>query len=1775
MKKFMTLAVAMVLFLGLGMFNTAAATTITTLSGDYYIPQGANPQGFATLAEAITALNTNGASGTVKFLIDGNLAEVGANLIITRADLNATNNLVIKPATAKTDTITISGCTATAGANQYAGLTISGASYVTIDGSNSEGGTTKDLTILMSDGTNGRIIVELYGNTDNITVKNTNFQFKTPMSTANTSTVIYINGQTSGVADNLTIENNVMGNSTNIPFYAVRVTGSSTAPSTYCSNIIVKNNDLTAQMRTVYFYVVGAAGTTSEISGNIISNPSTTITGYVVYGIMANTYGGTINIFNNRIVLKKTNNATSQGLHGISTLTAQAGNVVNIYNNFIGDFYCLNATGNTTPVTGIYTQDAINANIYHNTIYMNPVNNTTGIVAGLRFGSAGVYDVKNNVIINTYDAVASYGVYKKLGTLTSDYNDIYLSGSNAKAGYWTSADVTTFADWQTASGQDVHSVSKAVEFTSAADLHLAGASIGDNSLYSLPIASVEKDIDGDVRSVYFPYKGADEAATPLIGTPPNVFFSEYIEGSSNNKAIEIFNGTNETIDLSKYVVKASNNGLGWGVTTTGADTRYVLPLSGTLAAGDVYVVYNSAAVTAISSVGDIGFAYNGTVNGGNGDNVPTFNGNDAVGLFYGNLLSDAIGAETQTANFNVAGVTGAAADHTLIRKPTVTSGNTNWTTSAGTNADDSEWIVKAKDTFGYLGSHNAKPEFTDLKLWSGTDQATWASVTYDVAAGFSMDLNPTIEYYYLTFDTLTATSVPMTPGYYGFTVATHPIGFMDYWAARGVVSGASGWQAIAWEIINGNQPTFYVKVGTDGSLRLVDGLQRLAGATDDPYLRINGNYLEGAYTYTGKVTSEFGIESDAITIGITFATVKPQFTNIVLGSSTDQASWSNVAGDIVNGFSTTIDPAIDWYYLNLLTGTTTNEPLKEGYYGFKVATYPAGFFEYWNGRGVNASDATATGDTAWQKIAWDIINAVEPTFYLKVASDASLKLVDGLQKLAGAMDDPYLRIEGDYLPGGYSYTGTVTGSSNVESDPVSIAITFKEKSDILTVAQLQDTTGAAIVGDSKLKGQWIKTIGIVTAVGSNCFWLQDAPGGWNGIYAYTKTAPAVVLGDSVLVVGKMAEYYNLTEIDSVTTTVLASGCVVPAPTVVTAAEFVQEKYEGVLVTVNNVTCTNPSLGNGEWEITDASGKTRVNDKLFLSVGKLSWVYNVTGVSNYDFSNFKIEPRNAADVVVVSSPSSRFLWEKDISSYPFFKNDHFTRGMAYNPVTNHLIVASRTGAANLWILNAANGDTVGRMNMTGVAGGTYAINIPRVDKDGVIYLCNLTTGGTTPFKLYRWANETAVPTVAYENAAPAARTGDIITLVGSGVNTIIYASGSTSTRIEVLTTADGLTFTAGTPITVAAGLARGGISPVGDGTFWVNGAGTSTTHISATGTVLNAISGGLVDGGWHTVMYLHVPFTKKVVAVAGKNNAFRGNQVQVWNVNESEVNPTLVDTVNTTSGYNANTNACADLTYKLNTDGTATIYELITNNTIAAWTLTLPIDIPSLTIAEAKVDADGDFRPDLLNKIVKVKGVNTTTNLEIGYANRLGYYIQDATGGINIYKSGYAMALAIGDEVEVTGTVSFYSGLTEIIPLPDTTIDIISTGNVIEPRVLTIAEVMEPIEGILIRLDNVRMVEPYTGWTPGLNANLFITDGLDTLTMRIDKDTDADEFVMPSGANFSVIGVACQFTSSTPPNNGYQIIPISKEHIIINVPKPEPKALLPFWSKSVNSGNNLP
>ncbi|MDE7101985.1 MAG: lamin tail domain-containing protein [Bacteroidales bacterium] len=113
----------------------------------------------------------------------------------------------------------------------------------------------------------------------------------------------------------------------------------------------------------------------------------------------------------------------------------------------------------------------------------------------------------------------------------------------------------------------------------------------------------------------------------MVSAQTDLFFSEYIEGTKgNNKALEIYNGTDADIDLSAYTIKQDNNGKGW---------KYETALTGTLKKGTALVLlHKSSDATLLAAYPDAIKPETDVMN---------FNGDDAMGLFKGEELIDIIG----------------------------------------------------------------------------------------------------------------------------------------------------------------------------------------------------------------------------------------------------------------------------------------------------------------------------------------------------------------------------------------------------------------------------------------------------------------------------------------------------------------------------------------------------------------------------------------------------------------------------------------------------------------------------------------------------------------------------------------------------------------------------------------------------------------------------------------------------------------------------------------------------------------------------------------------------------------------------------------------------------------------------------------------------------------------------------------------------------------------------------------------------------------------------
>lgn len=172
------------------------------------------------------------------------------------------------------------------------------------------------------------------------------------------------------------------------------------------------------------------------------------------------------------------------------------------------------------------------------------------------------------------------------------------------------------------------------------------------------------------------------AVTAMSTGPSDLLITEYVEGSSNNKAVEIYNPTSAAIDLTGYQLRAYFNG---------STSPTTLALTGTVAAGDAHVFGSSAASPALLALLD----QVSTASMWNGDDAVVLTRTD--GTVVDSLGQVGVDPGTEWGTGLV-----STGDNTLRRKATVCAPDT-----ATSDAFDPavEWDGYPTDTFDGLGAH--------------------------------------------------------------------------------------------------------------------------------------------------------------------------------------------------------------------------------------------------------------------------------------------------------------------------------------------------------------------------------------------------------------------------------------------------------------------------------------------------------------------------------------------------------------------------------------------------------------------------------------------------------------------------------------------------------------------------------------------------------------------------------------------------------------------------------------------------------------------------------------------------------------------------------------------------------------------------------------------------------------------------------------------------------------------------------------------------------------
>ena len=162
----------------------------------------------------------------------------------------------------------------------------------------------------------------------------------------------------------------------------------------------------------------------------------------------------------------------------------------------------------------------------------------------------------------------------------------------------------------------------------------------------------------------------------------NLIISEYVEGSSNNKAIELYNNADTEISLEGYVLGLYSNG--------SSSVGNSIDLTGTLAANTTYIISNPGATADILDIADTT------------STVTYYNGDDALVLTKDGVIVDSFGQVGVDPGSFWSDATAQTQNKTLRRKLSITSGRTD---STAEFLPSEEWEQFDIDTFDGLGSH--------------------------------------------------------------------------------------------------------------------------------------------------------------------------------------------------------------------------------------------------------------------------------------------------------------------------------------------------------------------------------------------------------------------------------------------------------------------------------------------------------------------------------------------------------------------------------------------------------------------------------------------------------------------------------------------------------------------------------------------------------------------------------------------------------------------------------------------------------------------------------------------------------------------------------------------------------------------------------------------------------------------------------------------------------------------------------------------------------------
>ena len=724
------------------------------------------------------------------------------------------------------------------------------------------------------------------------------------------------------------------------------------------------------------------------------------------------------------------------------------------------------------------------------------------------------------------------------------------------------------------------------------------------------------------------------------------------------------------------------------------------------------------------------------------------------------------------------------------------------------------------------------------------------------------------------------------------------------------------------------------------------------------------------------------------------------------------------------------------------------------------------------------TQAEITAFTLTEQTGSATIDAINGIISIEVAFGTNLTaLIPTIELSYGATIIPNSGIAQDFTN---SVVYTVTAEDGIVQKLWTVTVSVASSVPNLSIYDVQYSDVSPF--DSPYKGQVVTVTGTVVAKeGVKAYYIQDAAGAWNGIYIYDDINQPTI-GDNVTVTGTVAEYYNLTQISSITYFNPNSSGNAIYKTKISTIDVATEQYESVYVNVENANCTALPVTYGIWSVNDGSGIAKVDDILYAYSRTVGVVYNITGVIMYNFSEFKLLPRSSSDVEVVTVLSS----EKEILTFSFPQQTGAATISSFDAEVRIEVAEGTSLTSLIPTITVSNFATI-NPNSDVAQDFTYPVEYVVTAQDGstlywTVYVSVLQTIGT----------EANIINFSFEEQT----SGATINTSTNTVDITVFAGTDVTALIPSISVSDGAT------INPLSGIARDFSTPVvytvtaenGTKKFWIINVTVST--------VLSSLA---------DIKTFEIPDENYVISKSINTSTVAIEITVLSSLNLTSIIPTI--TVSEGASISPASGVAKNFTYPV-------VYTVTAADGSKKYWIVSFSKNTNKSISEIQYTTNISGDSPLVGQNVSVLGTVTAVIPSVGF------YIQDAEdawSGILVISTENTPNS--GDKVEIYASVSENNNKTELNYVNGI---LVSIGNIVNPVSLENISIAlsEEYESVLVAFSSVECVEilySSGNWIASSSVDsILVSSELFLSTPQLNSHYDVTGIIIPSVYQYTIL-----------------------------------------------------